>query len=138
MYDGIGIQRHLHGEGDIKCVSFKSLGGSFQKLLHILIICSPPVVIMSKRRLGTNEARRRTSGEISHPRSTCRSHTKPDILGSEERRLRTRNIRNICSLFIYSSDFRRWKQLFLCALYSRRRDIWQPSSQVSLSLQPQK
>ena len=47
MYDRISIYPHLHGEGDISCVSLEDLGVvAFQKVV---------VVATSKTRLGTNE-----------------------------------------------------------------------------------
>ena len=55
---------------------------------------------------------------VSHPDLLADPKQKPAILYSEERRLCTRNIRNIYNLFIFPSYFRRWRRSFLC---SRRR-----------------
>ena len=70
---------------------------------RFLIVYSSPVVTTSKRRLETNEPLGYgwLFAEVSHlDRSGCRPKQKPAILCSEERRLRTRNIRNIHNLFI--------------------------------------
>ena len=71
------------------------------------------MISMSKRRLGTNKEHascmdgylQRASGEVSHPNLLTDLKQEPAVLCSEERRLHTRNIRNIYNLFIFPSDY---------------------------------
>ena len=81
---------------------------------QISIVRSPPVVTMSRQRIQTNEAHRRTSGDLI-PIYLPITKRKSAILCSEEPRLRTRNIGSTYNLFICVFASRRWQRLFLYA-----------------------